>query len=86
MTAAGIAIQLNQDESRCFTAIKDALANSATTAFPKENAIMCVFTDASHHGRGTIVTQIDKRDDKKAIEIQEHELLICTSGTFKARL
>jgi hypothetical protein len=80
ITAAGIAIQLNQDESRCLTAIKDVLANSATTAFPEENAIMCVFTDASHHGWGTIVTQIDKWDDKKAIENQDHELVICTSG------
>jgi hypothetical protein len=86
MTAAGIAIQLNQDESRCFTAIKDALANSATKAFPKESAIMCVLTDASHHGWGTIVIQIDKLDDKKAIENQDHELLHIQVGRLRARL
>jgi hypothetical protein len=35
---------LNQNESRCFTAFKDALAHSVTTAFPKENAMMvCVY-------------------------------------------
>ncbi len=47
---------------------------------------MCVFADVPHHGWGTIVTQIDEWDDKKAIENHEHELLICTSDTFKGSL
>eukprot|EP00644_Phytophthora_capsici_P016908 jgi/Phyca11/125627/e_gw1.59.284.1 len=67
--APGIGLEFSEDERRAFDKLKDKLANSSSLAFPQPDATMCLITDADV-GFGIIVTQ------------QQHELLVCVSGTF----
>ncbi|KAE8995582.1 hypothetical protein PR001_g20087 [Phytophthora rubi] len=56
--AAGILIELNDDERAAFNKVKDMLASAATLAFPDDTATTCLFTDASDVGWAVIVTQV----------------------------
>ncbi|GMF38610.1 unnamed protein product [Phytophthora fragariaefolia] len=69
--AAGISIELNDEEKTAFDQVKEMLANAATLAFPDDNATTCLFTDASNIGWAAIVTQVD---NYHAAE-QQHRLI-----------
>eukprot|EP00644_Phytophthora_capsici_P014591 jgi/Phyca11/124561/e_gw1.54.365.1 len=67
--ASGISIALDDDELRSFELVKKLLQSSAMMTHPREQATYCLFTDASDYGWASILTQ-------------EHELLVCKSGSF----
>eukprot|EP00644_Phytophthora_capsici_P015121 jgi/Phyca11/127755/e_gw1.71.203.1 len=59
------------DEEDMFQTAKQLLGSSQLLHFPKDSAIVCLFTDASDLGWGHVVTQ-------------QHKLLVCKSGIFDA--
>lgn len=80
--ASGIGIELNEYEQKTFTAVKELLANHVMRAFLREEATMCLLTDASDVGWSVIVTQIIIWKSDIPVAQQQHELLVCLSGTF----
>ncbi|POM62566.1 LOW QUALITY PROTEIN: hypothetical protein PHPALM_28272 [Phytophthora palmivora] len=60
-------------ECAVYDPVKQALAVSATFAFPKPEAEMTLLTDASDVGRSVIVMQVAS---------WEHKLLICLADSF----
>ena len=56
--AAAISLSLTSHELDAFESVKKLLADSATLALPKDDATMCLFTDASLSGWSIIVTQV----------------------------
>eukprot|EP00644_Phytophthora_capsici_P002645 jgi/Phyca11/105554/e_gw1.11.774.1 len=77
--AAGIPITLTEQECEAYDAVKQALADTATLAFPKPDSEMVLLTDASDIGWSVIVSHWKSDAD---IQDQQHELLICLGGTF----
>eukprot|EP00644_Phytophthora_capsici_P009356 jgi/Phyca11/107064/e_gw1.13.946.1 len=61
-----------QDEEDMFQTAKQLLGSSLLLHFPKDSAIVCLFTDASDVGGGG------------APHEQQHKLLVCKSGIFDA--
>lgn len=61
----------------------DGLARSAKIAFPDDEAIVCVCTDASDMGWSLIVMQVGDWNDTKPLAEQPHNLLIYKGGAFK---
>ncbi|KAJ8576744.1 hypothetical protein ON010_g2463 [Phytophthora cinnamomi] len=80
--ASGIALDLGGSGRQAFDELKGKLQNAATLAFPEPHAVMCLITDASDVGYGLIVTQVRSWQAKKPVAEQQHELLVCVSGTF----
>jgi hypothetical protein len=80
--ASGIGIELSEQEQKTFVAVKELLANHVMRAFPREEATMCLLTDASDIGWSVIVTQIIDWKPDVPVAQQQHELLVCLSGTF----
>ncbi|GMF28006.1 unnamed protein product [Phytophthora lilii] len=72
----------HQHECKAYDAVKQALADSATLAFPKPDSEMVLLTDASDIGWSVIVPQVPCWDSDGDIQDQQHELLICLGGTF----
>jgi hypothetical protein len=44
-------------------------------AYPKEEMIQCMFTDASEKYSSGVVTQISPEDANKPVQLQRHETL-----------
>jgi hypothetical protein len=63
--------------------LKDALSAIVPLAHPKEDADVCVFTDASQDHRGVVITQVRPGVLSKPREEQKHEPLAFVSGSFK---
>ncbi|TMW59220.1 hypothetical protein Poli38472_007365 [Pythium oligandrum] len=80
--ASAIPITLDDREKTAFDDVKDSLASAAMLVYPKQDAEMCLLTDASDIGWSVIVTQVTKWNDQVGVEEQKHELLVCMSGTF----
>lgn len=80
--AAGIRLEFGDVERAAFDTLKDKLTNSASLAFPQPNSVMCLITDASDEGYGIIVSQVRNWQAGKLVAQQQHELLVCMSGTF----
>ena len=80
--ANGVKIDLNKFEKDAYDTLKEAIVNTAALAFPKPDAKMCMFTDASDLGWSIIITQVLKWDPEILAHEQEHELLHCASGIF----
>ncbi|KAE8989439.1 hypothetical protein PR002_g21447 [Phytophthora rubi] len=80
--ATGISIALTVQECAAYNAVKQALVDAATLAFPKPDAEMVLLTDASDIGWSVIVTQVPSWKSDADIQDQQHELLICLGGTF----
>ncbi|KAE9065928.1 hypothetical protein PF010_g28013 [Phytophthora fragariae] len=80
--ASGIGLELGSSGRHAFDELKTKLQNAATLAFPDPDAVMCLITDASDAGYGLIVTQVREWQPKKSVAEQQHELLVCVSGTF----
>lgn len=56
--ASGIPIALTVQERAAYDSVTESLATSATLAFPKPDAVMCLLTDASDLGWAVIVLQV----------------------------
>ncbi|KAJ8531732.1 hypothetical protein ON010_g14230 [Phytophthora cinnamomi] len=54
----------------------------ASLAFPQPNSVICLIIDASDVGYGIIVKRVRNWQSGKAVAEQQHELLVCVSGTF----
>ncbi|KAG3199075.1 hypothetical protein PC128_g5559 [Phytophthora cactorum] len=80
--AAGIEIELNQEERQAFDQMRELLATSALLDFPDESATTCSFTDASDIGWTAIITQVKEYDPRRPATEQQHRLIQCLSGTF----
>jgi len=66
-----------------FARLKGALAEMVPLAHPKEDADVCVYTDASQDHWGAVITQVAQGELSKPREAQEHEPLAFLSGSFK---
>ena len=80
--ATRLPIDLTSSDKDVYDKIKERLSHVATLAFPREEATMCLLTDASDVGWSVIVTQVRKWVDGLPVEQQAHELLVCSGGTF----
>ncbi|GMF48225.1 unnamed protein product [Phytophthora fragariaefolia] len=80
--ASGIAVDLGVLEKTAYDEMKNLLLTSMTLAFPKEGATMCLLTDASDLGWSVLVTQVVMWQPTKEVHQQQHERLVCLSGSF----
>ncbi|KAF0712140.1 hypothetical protein As57867_004897, partial [Aphanomyces stellatus] len=80
--AASIQIELTSEEQAAFEAVKSKLRAAVELSHPRDEATMCLFTDASDTGWSIIVTQVLKFDQTTPIQDQQHEMLVCQSGMF----
>ncbi|KAE8997590.1 hypothetical protein PR001_g19545 [Phytophthora rubi] len=80
--ASGIAVDLSTPEHIAYDELKNLLSTSMTLAFPKEGSTMCLLTDASDLGWSVLVTQVVEWQPNKEVHQQQHELLVCLSGSF----
>ncbi|POM63297.1 hypothetical protein PHPALM_27403, partial [Phytophthora palmivora] len=80
--AAGISIELSQEEKATYDRVKDLLATSATLVLPDDKATTCIFTDASDMGYAVVLTQVMDFDPTVSVTAQKHQLLTCLSGSF----
>ena len=58
-----------------FEKLKNAIAQSVRLAYPRDDMIQCVFTDANESCTAGMVTQIPVEDANKPIHLQRHEPL-----------
>ena len=72
-------IQIHTDT---FTAINRAVAKSTSLAYPEEDKVLCVFTDASDLHWAGIVTQTSPEELTKPYLEQSHQPLAFLSGSF----
>ncbi|ETK88369.1 hypothetical protein L915_07367 [Phytophthora nicotianae] len=80
--AAGIKIELTQEERNAYDHVKEMLASVATLAFTHDETTTCLFTDTSDIGWAVIVTLVTDYNSKIPVQQQIHKLLTCMSGTF----
>ena len=73
-------IDVHEEE---FARLKGAVAEMVPLAHPKEDADVCVYTDASQDHWGAVVTQLKPGELDKPKEEQNHEPLAFLSGSFK---
>ncbi|KAH9184644.1 hypothetical protein AeNC1_013379, partial [Aphanomyces euteiches] len=79
----GIRVSWSDSNLSVFHEIIRAIQNSAKSHYPIESATLCIFTDASDIGWGVIITQVRDGAADTAVDQQQHELIVCKSGTFK---
>lgn len=72
----------NEDHQRSLENLKEALVRMVPLAHPQDEAIVCVFTDASEDHWGAVVTQLSADDDEQPLEKQSHQPLAFLSGSF----
>lgn len=75
----------NATNTKCFEAVKLALASSLTLAHPDLTKHLCLFTDVSDEHWGDIVTQIPAAGRHLAFAKERHEPLASLSGSFHGR-
>ena len=81
-----IPIVFNYDERKAWQAIKHALKHTVALAHPDPKQHTCVFTDASEHHYGVMITQVPQKDydSDKHVADMCHQPLAFLSGQFKA--
>jgi hypothetical protein len=72
----------DQDHEGQLVKCKEALVAMVPLAHPREDQVVCVYTDASADFWGAIVTQTDDEELAKPIEDQKHQPLAFLSGSF----
>ena len=72
----------NQEREQDLNKCKDALQAMVPLAHPREDRVICVYTDASMDFWGAIVTQTDDVELSKPIHEQQHQPLAFLSGAF----
>jgi hypothetical protein len=77
-----VAVGWSADHAECFESVKKALANVVPLAHPREDLVVCVFTDASDLFWGAVATQVPPTDLDLPLEEQRHEPLAFLSGSF----
>ncbi len=60
------------------------LSNACMLAFPDPQKEFCLYTDASEHSWGAVLTQMPRDYIGKKLEEQRHEPLFFLGGQFKA--
>jgi hypothetical protein len=65
----------NPRHALAFEELKTADANCVKLAYPRDDMIQCVFTDANEDCASGMVTQIPEEDEKKPVRLQRHEPL-----------
>ncbi|TYZ64866.1 hypothetical protein PybrP1_010587 [[Pythium] brassicae (nom. inval.)] len=53
-------------------------------SFPDLDPEICLFIDASLHGWSILVRQVGKWEGGISVERQEHRLIVCKGGMFRA--
>ena len=56
------AVGWSADHGECFESVKKALANVVPLAHPREELVVCIFTDASDLFWGAVATQVPPTD------------------------
>ncbi|ETV83520.1 hypothetical protein H257_04234 [Aphanomyces astaci] len=56
--AFGVQLELTDAEKQAFDAVKSKLRSSVELSHPRDDATMCLFTDASDYGWSIVVTQV----------------------------
>jgi hypothetical protein len=73
------------EHSRCFNAIKAALTDAVRLAHPREDFIICLFTDASKQHWASMLTQVplpDFLNPNLYVAEWRHEPFAFLSGSF----
>ena len=73
----------SEAHEQVFARLKGALMDMVPLAHPREDADVCVYTDASQDHWGAVITQVVPNELSKPREAQEHEPLAFLSGAFK---
>ncbi|KAF0755526.1 hypothetical protein AaE_004936 [Aphanomyces astaci] len=73
---------LEGGEKQALDAVKSKLRSSVELSHPRDDATMCLFTDASDYGWSIVVTQVVAFDDDSPIQEQRQDLLLCQSEMF----
>ena len=68
---------------KIFFELQDTLRNAICLSYPKEDHVICVYTDASNLYWSGVVTQIKQYSLKKPIERQCHEPLAFLGAAFR---
>ena len=72
------------EHDTAFAACKQMLSNACMLAFPDPQKEFCLYTDASEHSWGAVLTQMPREDIGKKLEEQRHEPLFFLGSQFKA--
>jgi hypothetical protein len=70
-------------DAEAFQQCKSALAATTTLENPRDDVLLCVFTDASQTFWSAVVTQVHPEDLDNPLADQRHEPLAFISGAFK---
>jgi hypothetical protein len=70
------------EHDRCYSACKEMLMNAVRLAHPDPQQVLCLFTDASEHSWGAILTQVPEKDLCLPVDQQRHTPLNFLSGRF----
>ena len=73
----------NDKHEEALKKVQDALIAMIPLAHPRDDADVCVFTDASQDYWGSVITQVKPGELKKTLQEQQHEPLAFLSGAFK---
>ena len=73
----------NDTHDQAFAKLNAAIANAAVLAYPDDDLVTCVFTDASKFHWAGVVTQVPREDLDKPLLQQRHRPLAFVSGSFR---
>lgn len=76
------AVGWNDSHNIMFSSINAAVAHSVTLAYPHDDKVLCVFTDASDMHWAGVVTQVARDQLSVPVLDQSHEPLSFVSGAF----
>jgi len=65
----------NPGHALAFEELKTTIARSVKLAYPRDDMVQCVFTDANEECTSGMVTQIPVEDENKPVHLQRHEPL-----------
>ena len=80
-----VSVGWGDEHSKCFSDIKTALTDAVRLAHPREDYVLCLFTDASTNHWASMLTQIpmsDFLDQHLPVDEWRHEPLAFLSGSF----
>ncbi|KMS94041.1 hypothetical protein BVRB_025390 [Beta vulgaris subsp. vulgaris] len=71
------------EHAESFSTIVDSIKNAVTLAYPSEDLVPCLFTDASKDFWMIVITQVPVQDLHLPFKEQSHQPLAFCSGAFK---
>ena len=81
--ASKIYLAFTKDQTTAFNKAKEAIMSATLLAYPDDQALRCVFTDASNLGWAAIITQIPISQAEEPLQNQNHQPLAFMSGMFR---